>query len=281
MSTASLTLKSVASLSSGRTIPLLGFGVYLNRGNSCYSAVKTALEAGYRHIDSAIVYRNEAEVGKAVRESAIPREELFITSKATSRYAGYDVTSRVIDESLASFGFDYLDLFLIHDPYAGKEKRLESWKALIHKRDEGKLRTIGVSNYGVHHLEEIKEAGLEQPAVNQIELHPWCQQRGIVDYCKNNGILPEAYSPLTRGRYLDNEVLVEIAEKHKKEPAQILVRWALQMGYVPLPKSSQQTRIVSNSQVFDFELSKDEMDALYALDMGAEGATTWHPVNAP
>ncbi|KAG8971651.1 hypothetical protein FRC05_010907 [Tulasnella sp. 425] len=134
---------------------------------------------------------------------------------------------------------------------------------------------------GVHHLEEIKEAGLEQPAVNQIELHPWCQQRGIVDYCKNNGILLEAYSPLTRGKYLDNEVLVEIAEKHKKEPAQVLVRWALQMGYVPLPKSSQQTRIVSNSQVFDFELSKDEMDALYALDMGAEGATTWHPVNAP
>lgn len=281
MSAAKLTLKSAATLSSGQIIPLLGFGVYLNRGNSCYTAVKAALEAGYRHIDSAIVYRNETEVGQAVRDSNIPRQELFITSKATSRYAGYDVTSKSIDESLARFGFDYLDLFLIHDPYAGREKRLESWKALIHKRDEGKLRTIGVSNYGVHHLEEIKEAGLEQPAVNQIELHPWCQQRGIVDYCTKNGILLEAYSPLTRGRYLDNEVLVKIAEKHKKEPAQVLVRWALQMNYVPLPKSSQPARIVSNSQVFDFELSKDEMDALYVLDKGAEGATTWHPVNAP
>ncbi|KAG9017627.1 hypothetical protein FRB90_000420, partial [Tulasnella sp. 427] len=134
---------------------------------------------------------------------------------------------------------------------------------------------------GIHHLEEIKEAGLEQPAVNQIEIHPWCQQRGIVDYCKKNGILLEAYSPLTRGRYLDNEVLVKIAEDHKKEQAQVLVRWALQMGYVPLPKSSQPTRIISNADVFDFELSKDEMDALYALDLGSDGATTWHPVTAP
>jgi len=250
-------------------------------GDTCVSSCKSALDAGYRHIDSAIVYRNETEVGSVVRESGLKREDLFITSKITSRYHGYEKAQTAIEESLARFDIGYLDLFLIHDPLSGTKKRLETWRALIKKRDEGKLRSIGVSNYGVHHLEEIQEAGLELPAVNQVEIHPWCQQRPIVEFCKDNGIVVEAYSPLTQGKYLNKPELVAIAKKHNKDAAQILIRWSLQMGYSPLPKSSHAVRVKTNSEVYDFELDEGDMKVLYGLDMGAKGATSWNPVGAP
>lgn len=260
-------------------MPILGFGVWRVPGPAVMGPVKAALDTGYRHIDSAIMYRNEEELGKVVRDSGIKRDELFITSKVGSRYHGSQSASKAIEQSLQRFQLGYLDLFLIHDPLSGKRKRLDTWRVLIQKRDEGKLRSIGVSNYGVRHLEEIREAGLELPAVNQIELHPWCQQRPIVDYCKNNGIVVQAYCPLTQGVYLNEPILAELSKKYNKDHAQILIRWSLQMGYSPLPKSEKPSRILSNSQVYDFQLSEEDMKALNALDLGADGATSWNPVN--
>ncbi|KAH7105230.1 Aldo/keto reductase [Auriculariales sp. MPI-PUGE-AT-0066] len=243
----------------GRTIPLLGLGVYQNRDN-CASACLAALKAGYRHIDSAQYY----------------------PSKVVSWNQGYEKTIAGVNESLQNFGLNYLDLFLIHDPLAGKEKRLATWKALIALRDEGKLLNIGVSNYGVHHLEEIKSAGLETPSINQIELHPWCQQKPIVEYCKKNGIVVQAYSPLVQARsgFMDHPVLVEIAKKHGKESAQVLIRWSLQMGHVVLPKSEKESRIISNADIYDFTLDEEDMFKLNALDLGDKGAVDWNPVNA-
>ncbi|KAG8904155.1 hypothetical protein FRB99_002172 [Tulasnella sp. 403] len=273
---------------SGHEMPVLGFGIYMNY--MPMPACHAAIEAGYRHIDCAIAYRSEEDVGQVVRECGVKREELFITSKVTSRWHGYRDTLLAIDRSLNKFDIG-TDFPTLPSPYlllwegwikstlgsgrarSGRMPRLQAWRALIRGRNEGLLKTIGVSNYGIHHLEEIKDAGLETPAVNQIE------QRTIVEYCKKNNIVIQAYSPLCRAKHLDDKVLVDIAQKHNKEPAQVLIRWSLQKGYSPLPKSSQVERIRSNAQVFDFELSDEDMEALDALDRGAGGATSWNPVN--
>ncbi|KAK7685200.1 hypothetical protein QCA50_011563 [Cerrena zonata] len=275
----SLTLQSTVKLSSGHLMPLLGLGVYQNY--SAKGAVLDALKAGYRHVDSAQVYRNEAHVGEAVKESDVPREEVFLTTKCVSKTHGYESTLKGVDESLQKLGTDYIDLFLIHDAYSGTELRLQTYKALLESRDMGKIRTVGVSNYNIHHIEEIKAAGYELPAVNQIELHPFCQQRPIVDYCNKNGIVVQAYSPLVRAQRMDNPVLQAISKKHSHEPAQILIRWSLQKGLVVLPKSEQTARINSNAQVYDFELDETDMQQLDALDQGKDGAVTWNPVDIP
>ncbi|KAF5370741.1 hypothetical protein D9758_001949 [Tetrapyrgos nigripes] len=173
----------------------------------------------------------------------------------------------------------YIDLFLIHDPYSGTLRRLETYRALVEAKAAGKIRSVGVSNYGVKHMEELRKAGLEMPAVNQIELHPLCQQKPIVEYCRENSIVVQAYSPLLRGK-MDHHVFQTIAKKHTRDPAQILIRWSLQKGFVPLPKSASSARIHSNAQLFDFELDEDDMVRLDALDLGKEGAITWNPVDA-
>ncbi|EJU03850.1 Aldo/keto reductase [Dacryopinax primogenitus] len=260
-------------------MPRLGLGVYMN--DDVGPACQAAFTAGYRHVDSALFYRNEEGVGEAVRESLIPRDQLFITSKVYSGRHGYDEANEALEESLTNFGFNYLDLYLIHDPLSGKEKRLETWRALVEKQKEGKFRTIGVSNYGVKHLEEIKAAGLPTPAVNQLELHPWCQQRPITEYCAAQGIVVQAYTPLTRGKYFDDPVLTKICNTHNKSPAQVLIRWSLQHDFVPLPKSVDPERVRANSEVYDFNLSEEEMNALDGCDKGDAGAVTWNPVNAP
>ncbi|OSX63052.1 hypothetical protein POSPLADRAFT_1141671 [Postia placenta MAD-698-R-SB12] len=257
-------------------MPLLGLGVFQN--DDCIPACLAALRHGYRHIDSARVYRNEAQVGEAVRQSGVPRGDIFVTSKIIHSDYGYNSTLSAIDESLQRFGFDYLDLFLIHSPHSGKARRLETWKALVKAKEDGKLRTIGVSNYSVHHLEEIREAGLETPSVNQIELQPFCQQRPITEYCEKNNIVVQAYCPLVRGRF-DNPALQEVAAKYEKDVAQVLVRWSLQRGYSPLPKSSQPARVVSNADLYDFELAAEDMAKLDALDLGSRGAISWNPVD--
>jgi len=240
-----------------------------------------AFKSGYRHVDSAVMYRNEDKVGEAIVKSGLKREDVFVTTKVSSRYAGFDKVKAKVDESLEKLGSSYIDLYLIHDPLMGKIKRLEAWKALIEAKAAGKIRTIGVSNYGVPHLEEIKHAGLEIPSLNQIELHPLCQQKPIVEYCEANGIVIEAYCPLVRGEFSKLKGLAEMAEKYKKNPAQILVRWSLQKGYVPLPKSAKAERIESNANVYDFELSKEDMAHLDSLDQGDAGAISWNPVNSP
>ncbi|EIM82141.1 Aldo/keto reductase [Stereum hirsutum FP-91666 SS1] len=251
---------------------LLGFGVYQNYDtkNSCLEA----LAAGYRHIDSAQAYRNEAHVGEAIREAGIPREQVFVTTKVICKHQGYEETLSGVDESLNKFGFDYIDLFLIHDPLAGPEKRMATWKALLESRDKGKLRDIGVSNYGIRHLEEIKSSGLGLPAVNQIEIHPYCQQRPIVKWCEDHNIVVQAYCPIIRGK-MDDPVI-----HGNRDPAQILIRWSLQHGYVPLPKSSTPARIRSNTNVYDFSLDEEDMQRLDSLDKGDGGAISWNPIHA-
>jgi len=268
-------------------MPLLGFGVYQNY--DARPSVLEAFKAGYRHVDSAQVYRNEAEVGEAIRESGLKREDLFITTKCVSKTHGYESTLKGVDTSLAKFGLDYIDLFLIHDPFSGTKLRLETYKALLEAKRAGKIRSVGVSNYGVHHLEELKalkaeleakQVEFEMPTVNQIELHPLCQQKPIVEYCKANSIVVQAYCPIIRGN-MDIDAVTKIAKKHNRDPAQILLRWSLQKGYVPLPKSATPSRIHSNAQLYDFELDTEEMSALDALDRGKAGAISWNPVNAP
>ncbi|KAH8828552.1 NADP-dependent oxidoreductase domain-containing protein [Flagelloscypha sp. PMI_526] len=258
-------------------MPLLGFGVYQNY-NTMPSVVE-AFKAGYRHVDSAQVYRNEAHVGEALRASGLNRADVFITSKIQSKNHGYESTLEKLDESLAKFQFEYIDLFLIHDPLSGAEKRLATYRALLDAKSAGKIRTIGVSNYGVKHLLEIKNSGLEPPAVNQIELHPFCQQNPIVEYCEKNDIVVQAYSPLVRGK-MDDPVFENIAKRHNKDPAQVLIRWSLQRGWIPLPKSATPSRIHSNAEVYDFALSPEDMAQLDALDRGKDGAVTWNPVDA-
>ncbi|KAF8894008.1 Aldo/keto reductase [Infundibulicybe gibba] len=272
-----LTISSSVRLSSGYYMPLLGFGVYQNYTTK--TSVLEAFAAGYRHVDSAQVYRNEAAVGEAVHECGLSRGDLFITSKCNSRTHGYESTLRGVDESLRKFGFDYIDLFLIHDPYSGTERRLATYRALQDARAAGKIRTVGVSNYGVKHLEEIKTAGLEMPAVNQIELHPFCQQAPILAYCRAHAIVIQAYCPILRGK-MGHPTLVDVASKYNRDPAQILLRWSLQKSHVPLPKSATPSRIRSNTHLYDFVLADEDMAVLDALDRGKEGAISWNPVDA-
>ncbi|POY72576.1 hypothetical protein BMF94_4403 [Rhodotorula taiwanensis] len=207
--------------------------------------------------------------------------QVWLTSKVMGREHGTEATRKAVDDSAAvaeKYGLKW-DLFLLHDPTAGREKRLQAWKVLIEKRDAGVLHSIGVSNFGVEHLEQIREAGLEVPEVNQIELHPFCQQKRIVDYCEKEGIVVEAYCPILRGQRFDDATLQKLAAKHKVTVPQILIRWSLQKGFVPLPKSDTPGRIQANADLFDFELDTSDMKELDALDEGKKGAISWNPVD--
>ncbi|KZT24196.1 Aldo/keto reductase [Neolentinus lepideus HHB14362 ss-1] len=231
-----------------------------------------------RYIDTAQVYSNEAEVGQAFRASGFDREEVFLTTKIYSASHGYDSTLSAVDASLGRMDLDYVDLYLIHDACSGTERRLATYKALLDCRDRGKIKSVGVSNYGVKHLEEIKKAGYEMPVVNQIELHPLCQQKEVVTYCRDNAIAVQAYCPIMRGK-LSHPVILEIANEYQKDPAQIVLRWSIQRGFTPLPRSSKFERIWSNAQIFDFELNKTDMDRLDALDRGKAGSISWNPID--
>ncbi|KAF8558712.1 Aldo/keto reductase [Imleria badia] len=272
------------TLTTGYSLPTVGFGVYQLEPSLCAGAVANALKTGYRHIDSAQYYENEAEVGEGVRSSGIPREQVFITSKVINTLVGYDDTLKSVEESVKKLGFDYYDLFLVHAPHGGREARIAKYKALLEAKKRGLVRTVGVSNFSEKHIKEIVEAGLEKPAVNQIELHPWCQQRPIVSYCQSTGIVVQAYSPLVRGKDagegkgIQNAVVRNIADKHGKSPAQVLIRWSLQKGLVPLPKATSPRRIEENLEVYDFALDAGDVVAIDALDEGARGAVTWNPV---
>ncbi|KAH7921347.1 Aldo/keto reductase [Leucogyrophana mollusca] len=256
-------------------MPTLGLGVFEN--DECANACEIAMREGYRMVDTARYYRNEAQVGEGVRRSGIAREDVFITSKIYHPDFGYESTLRAVQESVDSLELGYYDLYLIHSPLTGKENRLATYKALLEAKAAGLVRSVGVSNYGSKHIEEIVEAGYELPEANQ--LHPFCQQRPIVEYCKARNIVIQAYSPLVRGA-LDDPVIHAVSEKYNKDPAQILIRWSLQKGFVPLPKSSQAQRIASNARVFDFEIAEEDVAALDSLDHEGAGAVTWNPVDA-
>lgn len=260
-------IKDCATLNNGVKMPWLGLGVWkITKPEEIDFAVKTALEAGYRSIDTAEVYGNEEGVGKAIRESGIPRDEIFITTKLANseQRKGYDAALRAFEESRKRLGVEYIDLFLIHWPV--KDKYVESWKALIKLYNDGLVRAIGVSNFLIHHLEDIiSETGVV-PAVNQVELHPWLNQSELVEFCQKHKIQVEAYSPLMGGRLGEVTELNDIANKYRKTPAQIVLRWNLQRGIIVIPKSVHRERIFENSQIFDFSLSDEDMELINSLN---------------
>ena len=235
------------------TIPQLGFGIYQSPPDVCINSCKEALKAGYRHIDSAQFYQNEREMGIATRDSGIPRFDLFLTTKILSPGGSPEKTYEKCLESVKKIAGDaedaYVDLFLIHTPSGGKAARKEMWNALERLLKEGKAKAIGVSNYGIGHIEEMNgyKTAVYPPHVNQIEIHPWCQQREIAKYCKDHGIIIEAYCPLVRNQKAHDETLVNLSKKHNVSTAQVLIRWSLQKNFVCLPKSDTPARITQNA----------------------------------
>ncbi|CAH0203770.1 aldo/keto reductase [Peribacillus frigoritolerans] len=253
------------TLHNGVKMPQLGFGVFkVKNGNETVESVKKAVEVGYRAIDTAAIYENEEGVGQAIRECGVPREELFITSKVWNTEQGYDTTLKAFEDSLNRLGLEYLDLYLIHWP--GKDKYLETWRALEKLYKDGKVKSIGVSNFHIHHLENLLANSEVKPVVNQIELHPLLTQVEIRDYCAKHEIKVESWSPLGRGNLLEEPTINHIAKKHGKSPAQVLIRWHLQHDLVVIPKSITPSRIKENAQVFDFSLSLNEMNQIDALN---------------
>lgn len=253
------------TLHNGVKMPQLGFGVFkVKNGNETVESVKKAIEVGYRTIDTAAIYENEEGVGQAIRECGVPREELFITSKVWNTEQGYETTLKAFEDSLNRLGLEYLDLYLIHWP--GKDKYLETWRALEKLYKDGKVKSIGVSNFHVHHLENLLANSEVKPVVNQIELHPLLTQVEIRDYCAKHEIKVESWSPLGRGNLLEEPTINHIAKKHGKSSAQVLIRWHLQHDLVVIPKSITPSRIKENAQVFDFSLSLNEMNQIDALN---------------
>jgi methylglyoxal/glyoxal reductase len=260
-----LTLKSSAKLNNGVEIPYLGLGVYQSPpGEISLRTVRYALKIGYRQIDTAELYGNEKDVGRALRESGIRREDVFITTKVWNSHQGYDSTLYACEGSLGRLGLSYVDLYLIHWPVQGLGD--ETWRAMIKLLHQGKARAIGVSNYSIRELNELLDKSDIVPAVNQVEFHPFLYQEELLRFCKNNNIQLEAYSPLTRGKRLNHPKILELAKKYNKTPAQILIRWSLQHNVIVIPKSIHEARIKENSQVFDFQLEPKDMKLLDSLN---------------
>jgi diketogulonate reductase-like aldo/keto reductase len=262
-------LQDSVALNNGVHMPWFGLGVFkVQEGNEVVDSVKTAIKHGYRSIDTAAIYRNEEGVGQAIaeaiREYSVPREELFVTSKVWNSDQGYQSTLDAFDLSLKKLGLDYLDLYLIHWPVKGKYK--DTWKALEHIYKSGKVRAIGVSNFHVHHLEDLLAEAEIVPAVDQVELHPYLTQVGLREFAQSKGIQIEAWSPLAQGLALKDPSIEALAAKYGKTAAQIVLRWNLQSGIVTIPKSVQPARIVGNADLFDFELSAEDVAAIDALN---------------
>ncbi|KUH98835.1 oxidoreductase [Mycolicibacterium acapulense] len=256
------------TLNDGNSIPQVGLGVWQTPPENTERAVATALEAGYRHIDTAAAYQNEREVGRALEKSGLPRDQVFVTTKLWNSEQGYDSTLSAFDKSMGRLGLDYLDLYLIHWPLPAKGAFVDTFKAFAHLREQGRIRSIGVSNFEPEHLRELVDATGIVPAVNQIELHPLLQQEELREVHAQMGIATEAWSPLGQGSLLSNDTVVSVAEAHGKTPAQVLIRWHMQLGNIVIPKSVTPERIVSNFDVFDFELSEQDMASVSTLGDG-------------
>ncbi|AKA35039.1 aldo/keto reductase [Flagellimonas lutaonensis] len=260
-------LQGTFTLHNGVEMPYFGLGVYLSEdGQEVINAVKWALEAGYRHIDTASVYNNEEGVGKGIRESGAQRKEVFLVSKVWNSDQGYDSTLKAFDDSLDLLQVDYLDLYLVHWPVNGKYK--DTWRAFEKLYRDGRVRAIGVSNFLQHHLEDLLQSAEIVPMVNQMEFHPYLVQQDLIDFCNKNTIQYEAWSPLMQGHIFEMEEFKQLAEKYGKTIAQIVLRWDLQKGVVTIPKSSKKERIIANADIFDFELSDEDVKLLDGLDRG-------------
>lgn len=270
-----MNLQTKRTLRSGVEIPLFGLGVFkLDDSEHGKQAIIHALQNGYRHIDTASIYRNEQTVGAAMKESGVPREEIFLTTKVWLDEQGFDETPRALEASLGRLQTDYVDLYLIHWP--DDEKMEGCWTAMQNLRDQGKTRAIGVSNFSIKRFDHFFGFTDEIPDVNQTEIHTFLQERDLRDFCEAKGIAMEAYCPLARANRLDDETLEQIAAECAKSPAQIMIRWCLQSNLITIPKSQRPERIDENAAVFDFELSEDQMSRLAQLDSGFY-ASTWRP----
>jgi diketogulonate reductase-like aldo/keto reductase len=270
-----LAIDSTFQLNDGTRMPRFGLGVYQIGGARCMRAVAHALRVGYRHIDTAAMYGNEAEVGRALRESGVPREQVFVTTKLWNSDQGYESALRAGEKSLKQLGLDHIDLYLIHWPEPSR--RRESWRALVELRKRGITRAIGVSNYTVAHLKELMAQSDEVPVVNQVEFNPFLYQRELLEFCTAHGIALVAYCPLARAQKLRDAKLLKIAQRHGKTAAQVMIRWALQKGVGAIPKSADEQRIGENAAVFDFVLGADELSAVDALHEGLR--TSWDPTH--
>ena len=264
------------TLNNGIKIPSIGFGTSLVTGEECVRTIQTAIEEGYRHIDTALVYKNEKEIGQAIRNSKIDRKKLFITSKVWTDSMGYEKTLESFEKSLNDLELEYIDLFLIHWPKNDdKDLNVETWRALEKIYKDGKAKAIGVSNFLVHHLETIINNCEIMPMVNQLEIHPGLYRKETIDYCKHNNIIVEAWAPLGKGRVLTNETLIKIAEKYNKSVAQICLKWCLQNEIIPLPKSETRERMRQNLEMFDFEINFEDMETIN--NMETFGESDMHP----
>lgn len=262
-------LQSTTTLHNGVEMPWFGLGVFkVEEGDELENAVASAIKNGYRSIDTAAIYGNEAGVGKGIQQglklASLNRKDLFVTSKVWNADLGYESTLAAYEASLSKLGLEYLDLYLIHWPVEGKFK--EAWRALETLYKQGKVKAIGVSNFQIHHLEELMKDAEIKPMINQVEYHPRLTQLELRSYCKANGIQLEAWSPLMQGQLLDNPLLIEIAASYNKSVAQIILRWDLQNGVITIPKSTKEARIIANAEVFDFELSQEDMDRISGLN---------------
>ncbi|MCP2291743.1 2,5-diketo-D-gluconate reductase A [Nocardia amikacinitolerans] len=255
-------------LNDGNVIPQLGFGVFQVPPEDVFDVVTAALEAGYRSIDTAAAYGNEQGTGQAIREFGLPRDEVYVTTKLWNSDQGYDATLRAFDASMDKLGLDYLDLYLIHWPVAIADKFVDSFRAFQELKRQGRVRSIGVSNFTEANLRRVIEETGEIPAVNQIELHPGLAQRELRDFHAANAIATEAWSPLGQGTLLEDRTITAIAAELDRMPAQVLIRWHLQLGNIVIPKSVTPSRIAANFDVFGFELTAEQMDAINALDRG-------------
>lgn len=258
-------LQDTTTLHNGVQMPWFGLGVFkVNEGSEVVESVKAAIRNGYKSIDTAAVYKNEAGVGQALKEAGVPREELFITTKVWNADQGYESTLAAFESSMEKLGLDYLDLYLIHWPKPATNK--DTWRALEKLYKDGRVRAIGVSNFQIHHLKDLMTTAEIKPMVNQVEYHPHLAQTELLEFCKAEGIQLEAWSPLKQGELLTEPTIVEIANSHNKSPAQVILRWDLQTGVVTIPKSIKEQRIIENANIFDFELTSEDMLALSALN---------------
>ncbi|KAJ5713022.1 oxidoreductase [Penicillium malachiteum] len=275
-------------LASGYEIPRLGFGVYKTPADETERCCLEAFKAGYRHIDSASKYFNEAGCGNAIRASGIPRDQIFFTTKVGGDIT-YDQVKAQVTKSLAESKLDYIDLMLLHHPRGGSENRKGAWRALVEAVEEGKVRSIGVSNYGVHHLDELEQHIIDLEteragkgrggivSVNQIELHPWLAHKEIAEWCEKRDIIVEAFCPIVRGTRFEEPSVKKLADKYSKTPAQILLRWSIDKGHVPLVKSVTPSRIASNADVFDFTLTAEEVQE---LETDEYSPVSWNPTTS-
>jgi len=271
-------LASTFELTGGVRIPAVGLGVYQSRpGAETREAVKAALELGYRHVDTARVYGNERDVSKGIEESGVARSEVFVTTKLWNSDHGYDAALRACDASLGRLGMERMDLYLVHWPV--ERLRHDTWRAMERILADGKARAIGVSNYTIRHLDELLARCKVPPAVNQVEFHPFLFQRDLLEHCRKHGIRLEAYAPLVKAARMDHPVLGRVAARHRRTPAQVLVRWSLEHEAIVIPKSVRRERIRENADVFGFSLDSEDMAALDGLDEGFR--TSWDPTDAP